>query len=336
VSEVVAGSAPKWVRLAARLIPWLPAGRYRAISRLGRNPPPTFRMRMPSSMGGQWFLCDLRDSIAREVCFTGLYEPQETAVVRAVLKPGMTFVDVGANWGYFTLLAAHLVGRAGRVLSLEPDPRLFQTLSSNLAMNRLDQVRALQLAAADAPGLLNLAGFDERQGNFGLSRIVEKGDIHLFGDGHADVAKPVPGTGMGAGTDGCRIFPVAARPLDHVLAEAGIDGIDLLKMDIEGAEGMALKGMQETLSRRRVRRLLLELHPSQLQEHGQSAAEIIGQLQEWGYVGWRIDHSPKRNRRAAYRRTTSIGDILRPLEPHRVLDRWPHLLWVSPETERAW
>ncbi len=173
MSEVVAGSAPKWVRLAARLIPWLPAGRYRAIARLGRNPPPTFRMRMPPNLGSQWFLCDLRDSIAREVCFTGLYEPQETAVVRAVLKPGMTFVDVGANWGYFTLLAAHLVGHAGRVLSLEPDPRLFQTLSSNLAMNRLSQVRALQLAAADAPGLLSLAGFDESQGNFGLSRIVE-------------------------------------------------------------------------------------------------------------------------------------------------------------------
>jgi FkbM family methyltransferase len=307
-------------------------------------------MRMPSSIGSQWFLCDLRDSIAREVCFTGLYEPQETAVVRAVLKPGMTFVDVGANWGYFTLLAAHLVGRAGRVLSLEPDPRLFQTLIGNVAMNRLDQVRALQLAAADAPGLLSLAGFDERQGNFGLSRIVdkvvEKGDIHLFADsdGHADVVAPVPvpvpgpgkSTGMGAGMDGCRIFSVAARPLDHVLAEAGIDGIDLLKMDIEGAEGMALRGMQEILSRRRVRRLLLELHPSQLQEHGQSAAEIIGRFQEWGYGGWRIDHSPKRNRRAAYHRTTSIGDILRPLEPHRVLDQWPHLLWVSPETELAW
>jgi FkbM family methyltransferase len=336
MSEVVAGSAPKWVRLAARLIPWLPAGRYRAIARLGRNPPPTFRMRMHSSMGGQWFLCDLRDSIAREVCFTGLYEPQETAVVRDVLKPGMTFVDVGANWGYFTLLAAHLVGPEGRVLSLEPDPRLFQTLSSNLAMNRLDQVRALQLAAADAPGLLSLAGFDERQGNFGLSRIVEKGDIHLFtnGDGQTDVAMPVPGTGTAM--NGCRIFSVAARPLDDVLAEAGIDAIDLLKMDIEGAEGMALRGMQETLSRRRVRRLLLELHPSQLQEHGQSAAEIIGRLQEWGYAGWRIDHSPKRNRRAAYHRTASLRDILRPLEPHRVLDRWPHLLWVSPETERAW
>jgi FkbM family methyltransferase len=321
-------------------------------------------MRMPSSMGGQWFLCDLRDSIAREVCFTGLYEPQETAVVRAVLKSGMTFVDVGANWGYFTLLAAHLVGRAGRVLSLEPDPRLFQTLSSNVAMNRLSQVRALQLAAADAPGLLNLAGFDERQGNFGLSRIVESknpksearnpkqiqstksqisnqevpdigaSDLGFVSDSGFRISDLA--MGAGAGMDGCRIFPVAARPLDHVLAEAGIDGIDLLKMDIEGAEGMALRGMQETLHRRRVRRLLLELHPSQLQEHGQSAAEIIGRFQEWGYAGWRIDHSPKRTRRAAYHRTASLRDILRPLEPHRVLDRWPHLLWVSPETERAW
>ena len=65
-------------------------------------------MRLPWDAGGYWFECDPRDAIAREVCFTGRYEPQETALVRTILRPGMSFVDVGANWGYFTLLAAWL------------------------------------------------------------------------------------------------------------------------------------------------------------------------------------------------------------------------------------
>ena len=81
---------------------------------------------MPREVGGFTFECDLRDAISREVCFTGRYEPLETLLVQSTLRPGMTFVDVGANWGYFTLVASHLVGSSGLVVSLEPDPRLFQ------------------------------------------------------------------------------------------------------------------------------------------------------------------------------------------------------------------
>ena len=108
--------APAWVRLMAKVIPKLPAGRYKAIHRLCRRPPSAFLMYMPEEMGGYAFHCDLRDGISREVCFTGYYEPQETALVRSILRPGMSFVDVGANWGYYTLLAANLVGSKGRVL----------------------------------------------------------------------------------------------------------------------------------------------------------------------------------------------------------------------------
>src|SRR5262245_56723365 len=122
-------SAPPWVRLAARVIRRLPAGRYRAMNQIHRLSQSAFWMRSPKRLGGWSFQCDLRDSIAREVCFTGRYEPQETALVQAILKPGMSFVDVGANWGYFTLLAAHKVGVKGRVVSLEPDPRLFPVLA---------------------------------------------------------------------------------------------------------------------------------------------------------------------------------------------------------------
>src|SRR5262249_13205461 len=127
--------APAWVRMAKTLISQLPAGRYRAINCICHRPPPAFLTQMPEDLGGDSFECDLRDAISREVCFTGRYEPQETALVRSILRPGMSFVDVGANWGYFTLLAAHLVGKGGRVISLEPDPRLFPILQRNVTRN---------------------------------------------------------------------------------------------------------------------------------------------------------------------------------------------------------
>jgi FkbM family methyltransferase len=325
MSEKAVESVPTWVRLGAGFVRCLPAGRYRAIERLCRifcrRQPASFRMRMSRSLGGHQFICDLRDSIAREVCFTGRYEPQETAVVQAVLKPGMTFVDVGANWGYFTLLAAHLVGPSGCVLSLEPDPRLHRILQMNLTINRLSQVKPFAVAAAASAGWLTLAGFQESKGNFGLSRVV--------GD-----------QGCRSQTDGCgggvERFRVSARPLDDVLARAGVATVDLMKMDIEGAEGLALQGMQQYLSQQRIRRLMLELHPQQLAEHGQVASELIRQLRHFGYVSWRIDHSPRANRRTAYQRRISLREILRPLEEDRDLDNWPHLLWELPGLESLW
>src|SRR5215213_552816 len=113
-------NAPAWVNPTAALIRHLPAGRYRVMNWICRKNPRAFWMQMAKEAGGFSFHCDLSDAIAREVCFTGRYEPQDTALVRALLEPEMTFVDVGANWGYYTLLAASLVGRKGQVISFEP------------------------------------------------------------------------------------------------------------------------------------------------------------------------------------------------------------------------
>src|SRR5262249_37599273 len=160
-----------WVRAAARVVRLLPFGRYRTLHWLPRSTG-AFRMRLPQTLGGDKFRCDLKDSISREVCFTGRYEPQETALLPNFLAPGMSFVDVGAHWGYHSLLAAHLVGPTGRVLSLEPDPRCFAALQDNLNVNALQQVKAFRVAAADAVGRGVLAGYEERDGNYGVSKIV--------------------------------------------------------------------------------------------------------------------------------------------------------------------
>ncbi len=273
------------------------------LARRGATP---FWMPMANELGGFSFRCDLGDSIAREVCFTGRYEPQETALIQHLLGAEMTFIDIGANWGYYTLLATHIVGPNGRVICLEPDPRQYRNLRDNLARNRLGHVTALQLAAADKPGSLSLAGYSEENGNYGLSRLV---------------TEPSAGSAM---------FEVETGTIDNVLDEHDVEQVDLLKMDIEGAEDLALQGMIEGLSTHKYRRILLELHPALLAERGRTTVEIERMLTDAGYTGWHLDFSSAANRRAAYTRRVNVREFLRPISESNARDDWPHVLWLAP------
>ena len=318
---IVSPWTPFWVRCAAALIRRLPAGRYRVMKRLGKGSFP-FVAALPAALGGLRFTCDLHDGIAREVCFTGQYEPQETALLQAFLRPGMVFADVGANWGYFTLLAAAKVGRLGRVISLEPDPRLFATLQSNVILNGLNQVELLQVAAAAETAILTLAGYDERCDNWGLSKLIERG-----------APSPYLPQRSGEVKAGASTFGVVARPLDVLLDEQGIDQVDFLKMDIEGAEELALRGMGAGLVRHRYRRILLVVHPTILTDRGCSVSEVLRSLVQAGYRGWWIDHSWSVSRKAAYRRTFQPREFLQPFRATQPPDAWPHMLWLCPEVE---
>ena len=106
-------SAPRWVSLSASAVRTLPFGRYQLANALAKFAHGPFVARLPQDLGGASFVCDLQDTISREVCFTGRYEPQETQLALALLESGMTVVDVGANWGYFSLIAARRRGGCG-------------------------------------------------------------------------------------------------------------------------------------------------------------------------------------------------------------------------------
>src|SRR5258707_10706146 len=131
------------------------------VARLAQTP---FWARLPGDLGDVEFRCDLRDALMREACLIGRYEPQETAILQHVLRPGMTFVDVGANWGYFTLAGAFLVGPTGRVVSVEADPRACWTVQSNLDRNAQGNVALHNIAASDAIGTLHLHSYEPRAG----------------------------------------------------------------------------------------------------------------------------------------------------------------------------
>ncbi|MGH9315331.1 MAG: FkbM family methyltransferase [Vicinamibacterales bacterium] len=296
-----ASHPPLWVRAARPVVRRLPAGRYLAIRWLCRGRRDRFIAPFTAGRCALSFVCDLRDGIAREACFIGGYGPQETRLLDALLAPGMTVIDVGANWGYFTLVAASIVGPRGRVIALEPEPRLFDLLEQNLRLNGLSHATALREAATDRASTMALHTFDENCANWGVSSVVR--------------AQP-----------GAVATTVAGRPLDAVVRDAGLASIHLVKIDVEGHELEVLAGMACGLRAGRYRRLIVEWHPAALRSPRAALEAGFAGLSEAGYRGWWIDHTQAATRSAAY------GGPLRlyPVHAAGFDDAWPHTIWVAP------
>lgn len=146
----------------------------------------------------------------KRILFTPqFFDKAERAFLAQRLGPGSAFVDIGANVGIYSLLAA----KAGaRTLSIEPQPVVFARLSFNIAASGMgERMRAVQCAVADREGEMDIV-IDER--NLGHS---------------------------GADTEGSRRITVACRPLLALMDDAGIARADIMKIDVEGAEDIILK-----------------------------------------------------------------------------------------------
>ena len=165
-----------------------------------------------------------RDSVARALFLYGTYEICGTRLLQAFLCPGMTFVDVGANIGYYSLLAARAVGPAGAVHAFEPNEAVRPRLEENIRLNNLlDRVYIRPQAVARTSGE---SAFYRSvvSDNSGLSSI-------LPGSGRTDVAEMVPCVSLD----------------DFVASLPSTRSIDLIKIDVEGAEAEVLAGGQRVL-----------------------------------------------------------------------------------------
>lgn len=147
------------------------------------------------------------------------YEPGVTSVIECVLAPGMTFVDIGANIGYFSVLASKKVSDTGKVFAIEPYAYNIKLIQKNIALNQCENVEVLPFALSKSKGFLS---YDDSAGN--------SGNVGGLDSNFANLLK-------------CTV--VYCMPLDDLIDPA--IKIDLIKMDIEGAEYLALQGMQRTL-----------------------------------------------------------------------------------------
>jgi FkbM family methyltransferase len=198
-------------------------------------------------------------AVGHTVARTGVYEPDVSATLREVLTEGATFVDAGANIGWFSLLAASLVGPAGKVLAIEPNPRNVALLRRSAEANGFANIEAVTVALADEPGAVAL----ETDGSNG--RVIKV-------DGPPDT--PVPAS-----------FVVATWPLDTVLSRAGVKRVDVMKIDVEGAEPLVLRGATEMLERDRPV-LISEFFPLALDSSPWGSAR--GYLQALRELGYRL------------------------------------------------
>ena len=162
-----------------------------------------------------------REMMNRAMFLYGAFEISETRLVQALLGPGMTFVDIGANIGYYTLVAARIVGETGVVHCFEPNPPMRLRLEENIHRNGLRNVVVHPEAVAQFTGEVKFFA-STWSANDGISSL-------LPGSGREEVQR------------------VPSVSLDEFLAGLGKKHVDLVKMDIEGAELLAIEGGRHAL-----------------------------------------------------------------------------------------
>lgn len=178
----------------------------------------------PESVAKTYFgarmVCDARDLIQSYIRFFGVWEPDISATFQDILNPGDLVVDIGANVGYYSLLASRLVGPSGQVVAIEASPRIAEKLIANLELNQTKNVRLEQVAVSDRPQLLTLySGPDD---NWGRTTTIASRNLR---------------------EDGI----VEALPLEKILTPGEISRVRLLKIDIEGAEAPVMRHVLDTI-----------------------------------------------------------------------------------------
>lgn len=188
---------------------------------------------------------------------TGTYERDTVVVLQDLLSPGMTMVDLGAHLGYLSLVAARCVGPSGTVYAFEPQPETYDLLLKNIEANGYGTViRPVRTAVSNTVGSTDLFQGEE-----------DCGDASFYRTPGASVDKVV----------------VETTTLDDFFAVEGWPTVHLVKMDIEGAEKVALEGMGELSARNAELTLIMEFNPDVQAAAGVTPEELFETLSALGF-----------------------------------------------------
>jgi len=212
----------------------------------------------------------LSDHMQRRIFWTGYYNRRMVVLFDHMLRPGMTVIDVGANIGEISMTAAKRVGKTGHVIAFEPVDAIADQLQANATRNHLDQITIVRTGLSDIPAD-NVPVYASC--GQGIPDDEHHGLGSLFGG-----AKGAP-----------ELQRVPITTLDIWLAAHPIDRIDLVKIDIEGAELPCLKGAEGALRRFRPV-LIVEIQDTTSTTAGYQASDILAFLSGLGYTFQTIRH----------------------------------------------
>jgi FkbM family methyltransferase len=207
----------------------------------------------PCLVQGHYMALDRYDTL--DLRRRGVFEAAATALLPELVPRGAVVIDIGANIGYYTLLCARLAGPDGRVYAFEPEPQSYRLLTNNVWMNGYRNVITERCALADHAG----------SARFWVNRGSNQGDHRLY-----DPGEP-----------GRDVLEVDCGALDEILP-AGL-AVQLVKIDIQGGEPSAVRGMEAVLARSPGARLLTEFWPHGLALAGSSGREYLDLLEDLGF-----------------------------------------------------
>jgi len=195
-----------------------------------------------------------------------IHEKLRTELFKTQIRQGMTVIDLGADIGYYTLLAAKLVGKNGGVFAFEPAPDNYALLTKNIALNGYKNVVPVQKAVSSENGQLKLflCDYESMLSNLYTS-YDERGKFVM----------------------------VDTIPLDEFFRDKDLP-IDFIKMDVEGAEMATLEGMTNIIEKNRNLKILVEVHADLLRKAGSSREEFLNKLIGYGFKLYAINERENR------------------------------------------
>jgi FkbM family methyltransferase len=192
------------------------------------------------------------------------YEPDYTSLMMKVLRPADAVIDIGANVGYFSLLAASLVTGSGTVLSLEPEKENFCFLQRNIKLNGLSNIKALNIAAGDTKREVDLY-------------------IDPLNDGGHSLCGISPESRNLIGTSEVTISKIQMVTIDSLIGVENISNLKVIKIDTEGWEFHAIQGAISVIKKFSPPIILAEINRSGLRRAGASERYMRLLMAELGY-----------------------------------------------------
>ncbi|HJT23890.1 MAG TPA: FkbM family methyltransferase, partial [bacterium] len=223
-----------------------------------------FKLFKPKSVMVQGHRMWLDDKDTLELAVHEVYEPVETGLLKEHLKPGQVFVDIGANIGYYTLLATRIVGPKGKVYAFEPDPTNFTLLQKNISTNGYTNVVAVNKALSNKAGTAKL-----------YINPSNRGDHRIY-DSH----------------DGRPSVEIAMTTVDEYFKKLD-KKVHFIKMDIQGAEAAALAGMKGLIRKNKGLKLVTEFSPGALKAFGADPQRYLKDLAALGFRFLEISEKKK-------------------------------------------